>query len=111
MTTQEMFDRAWRGLASQGWKSCIDADGNCLYFDPSTGFRCAWGWVDPEGTQNKFNVTVDELDDGIAPTLSDDEMEFATSLQLIHDTVDDDDMEGSMRALALEYTLTIPEAP
>lgn len=74
LTRQEMFDRAWTGLKTQGWRQAKFADpvpigpigeeptpdgsifsslANCSYYvatPDGSVLRCAWGHVDPEGT-------------------------------------------------------------
>lgn len=47
MTRQEMFNKAYLGLKSQGFKPCVDARGHSTY-DDGNGRHCAWGWVDEE---------------------------------------------------------------
>jgi hypothetical protein len=84
---QEMFDRAVHGLASQGWVPCTNGSGNCLYFDPPSGRRCAWGWVDT-GLDGTIDTTVRDLSRhgvGVAAVLVEEDLEFAVALQGIHD--------------------------
>lgn len=61
ITIQEMFDRAWKGLEGQGWAKCMYADGTGCSYDGIDGKKCAWGWVDPEGTKSKPEY-VDDCD-------------------------------------------------
>lgn len=49
---QEMFNRAWNGLKGQGWKTSTFKDGRGCSYDGPDGRKCAWGWVDPEGTKD-----------------------------------------------------------
>lgn len=61
-TKQEMFNRAYLGLKSQGFRQArCERTGACEYYmlDGDQVLRCAWGWVDPEGT-----TRADVLDDG-----------------------------------------------
>ena len=47
---QEMFDRAVRGLASQGFQQALEGNA-CVYDMPMSDGpirHCAWGWVDTE---------------------------------------------------------------
>ncbi len=93
---QEMFDRAARGLASQGWMQSLSGydrfgEAKCVYDMPmSDGSirHCAWGWVDPEGTANAGTLGIGSLRRrcfGLAPRLSERQMEFAEYLQMAHD--------------------------
>lgn len=110
MTKQEMFDLAYRGLHSQGWRRCINSRGECVYTE---GCRhCAWGWVDnniPPSALGGVNSLRDEAV-GLAALLNDDEVNFAMELQTAHDI---DKPYQSMRerfdALARRHGLTIPE--
>lgn len=112
LTKQEMFDRAYRGLASQGWRKCFDERG-CIY-QHADGRRCAWGWVDMSlGPDDLGAVETIALDhDGIASTLGADGLGFAIALQSAHDTADSPEaLLASMNRLAASYGLSIPELP
>jgi hypothetical protein len=106
MTHQEMFDRAVRGLASQGFERCRIGAGGVNYVYRKVredGFvmHCAWGWVDTEGAgaaESAFAGDVYWLrlrGIGLAAELSDDDVEvnngdlpldgFAIELQKAHD--------------------------
>jgi hypothetical protein len=125
LTRQEMFDRAWTGLKGQGFIIC---DSNnipalkkmnipgCLY-DDGEGHRCAWGWVDPEGTSLATRGSylfggVDVLmrkGIGLAAQLNLKDLSFAQALQGAHDgAYTPEDMEASLRRVAREWGLTIP---
>lgn len=45
-TRQEIFDVAYTGFKSQGFKRSMDEDGRCLYRNGSR--RCAIGWLIPD---------------------------------------------------------------
>ena len=118
ISNQEMFDRAWKRLKSQGWKVAIE-DGACQYLTES-GLRCAWGHVDPEGTTLKhldgrqlpLCGSVDALatlKKGIAGILDSVQLDFARSLQRCHDRSGDPNLETNMRSFAKEWCLSIPE--
>ena len=87
ITRQEMLDRAVRGLASQGWERCINDRGGCAYAN-SIGQRCAWGWVDPSLSKDNVGdvVTLRNMKIGVAGTLAKSDLDFARSLQSIHDS-------------------------
>lgn len=128
LTKQEMFDRAYNGLASQGWMVATE-NGACRYLTQD-GKRCAWGWVDPEGTKDAPTFSVYGLklhNMGIAAELSYDDgsytkdedgnvidwgtrssLSFAEALQSCHDNSNDDDLQERMRGFAEKHGLTIP---
>jgi hypothetical protein len=110
-----MFDRAWRGLKSQGWAKSQTIVGGiataCVYLTKD-GRRCAWGWVDPEGTSALpvDDLSVASLRDrgiGLAATLSLADVGFARRLQNAHDAFGGS-VEDRMRLFATEHKLTIP---
>ncbi len=116
-SNQEMFDRAVRGLASQGWQKSESDDRHhgtlCVYRKemPDGSVRhCAWGWVDPEGTAHNPDGSVETLyanGTGLAASHSGMNLMFARNLQRSHDNSSD---AGSMvlafRALAERYGLS-----
>lgn len=121
---QEMFNRAWNGLKSQGWEPAFAA-GSCEYITQD-GKRCAWGWVDPEGTVSPLGYgrigSVNSLRmeaGGLARRLSESDAAFAMELQDAHDRVPlasergasgrFTSLEESMRDFAGRHQLTIPE--
>jgi hypothetical protein len=116
LTIQEMFDRAVRGLASQGWEPCVSDGSNrqesvCLYSD-GTGKHCAWGWVDPslERSQKGTVAQLRHRRVGIAATLNHAQGGFARQLQTCHDeNSEPEQMRNSLRRLAASFDLTWPE--
>lgn len=108
LTRQEMFDRAWRGLASQGWRRAA-AGSRCAYLT-ADGCRCAWGWVDPEGTADQLGTVRDLHTEGIgiAARLSHEDLIFAATLQSAHDLSSDDALQEDMRQFAFQRGLTVP---
>lgn len=84
---QWMFDRAYRGLASQDFRQCRSPSGACVYHHE--GRHCAWGWVDPKGTSGNPAGTVHVLHShgiGIAARLDKAGLRFAAELQAAHDS-------------------------
>ena len=89
-TRQEMFDRAVRGLASQGWQQCVleeDEFGgrNCVY--SRDGKHCAWGWVD-QAAWSHLDTPLNRLAEagvGFAGKLSMSDRSWARALQNTHD--------------------------
>lgn len=64
---QEIFNRAYRGLASQGFLQAFDEklgkDGSPVNFDPSTGRRSALAWcMDEHGIAAVSNFDVPSSD-------------------------------------------------
>jgi hypothetical protein len=125
MTKQEMFDRAWKGLKSQGFKRCMKPESGraCVYAD-GKGNHCAWGWVDPEGTVDKngvpFNGGIAEIRHRsgtlAAEMFGDEDMNnpsalyaFAEQLQRCHDlSKNEKDMESTPRVFAMLWCIRIP---
>lgn len=115
LTKQEMFDRAYRGLASQGWKRAADG-GRCLYLTDD-GRRCAWGWIDPEATASVEAMSIGDVRDlkyervGLASSLDKEDLNFALDLQQEHDMSTDRTLARNMREFAARHSLAIPELP
>lgn len=138
MTEQEMFTKAVVGLRAQGWARAVvhqpTGEVSCVYHDKATGRRCAWGHVDPEGTQDLStdfngpdlvqlvfsksvpigytNVTRLHAEKrGVAGTLTMSEVQFARNLQSCHDGAVDGQLEERFREFGKTYALTWPEEP
>ena len=117
MTKQEMFDRAWNGLAGQGWaKAYSYTDEACVYrqvLSDGSVRRCAWGHVDPEGTSGGFITSVRTLHErgiGLAGQLGFDEVLFAQELQNTHDEANGPDgMKQAFIEFAEDHGLKVPE--
>lgn len=115
MTIQEMFNKAYLGLASQGFQRCISEDGRCVYSSNDATMHCAWGWVDPS-LGPEVTGSVKSLRDnsmmGVAATLSESDLIFALELQNAHDSAADSKyMRTRLGVVARNYNLTIPEVP
>lgn len=110
LTKQEMFNRAYIGLASQGFKQCIDALGSCLY-DDGLGHHCAWGWVDTSlgplqrgGVDGLCSARI-----GVAQSLRGSDIDFARELQHCHDCSRyPASMKSRLLVLANKWWLTVP---
>lgn len=113
LTKQEMFDRAWNGLKSQGWRQCRDTIG-CVYTNTEpdgTVTHCAWGWVDPEvpRTMHGSVATLRTVGCGIAAELDAEGLRFAERLQDAHDlSPSPEAMESQFRDIAAAHDLRIP---
>lgn len=124
LTKQEMFDRAVRGLASQGFEQCTFLPGSNGYMNSSCAYsytrddgfimHCAWGWVDPEGTVSLLagvrTLRVNKC--GLAAHLSEEDTDpqgFAARLQRAHDrSFGRDDMVNKLSSVACDFQLTWP---
>lgn len=109
LSKQEMFDRAYRGLASQRWAKSTNAMDGCVYAGRA-GRRCAWGWVDTSLERRHYGNVRDLHDEGIgvAADMGHDEIVFALELQSCHDQADDN-MRIDLERFAKLHNLTIPE--
>lgn len=118
LTRQEMFNKAYRGLASQNWAKCeirikAGPDTWCIYTDEN-GRHCAWGWVDPSLPVNRYaGMTVRDLrvqQIGVAADIDVRDLMFTENLQVAHDSASGpDDMRRKMELLAEQYYLDIPQ--
>ena len=128
-TRQELFNNAYHGLASQGWrKSTNRGDALCRYRGAG-GLRCALGWSIPD---ERYEVDLENMtpeqpdiltgfDNAVrcwkvrrAAGIADEDADFACSLQGVHDCVPDGEREAQeMRArleqFARNHDLTIPD--
>lgn len=137
LTRQEMFDRAWNGLKGQGWLPAYNHRISTCEYLTGSGKRCAWGHVDPEGTEaiaragyngKGLAQLLDCLKDDaelaakapITASLDGVEGLFARALQSCHDDVALNNemhpdeyvarqLEQAFRLFAEERGLTIPE--
>ena len=115
LTKQEMFDRAYRGLAKQRWRQCLSESDSeeCRYNGPS-GMHCAWGHVDTRIPSSREGVGVyrlARLKVGLAAQLltDDDLMAFAEQIQYAHDgNPEPRVMREEFKGLAKEHGLKIP---
>ncbi len=112
---QEMFDRAWNGLKSQGFERCMwDPDdryhgGQCAYSSPDGTKHCAWGWVDPEGLAGYQGNSGVYGCPGLAERLDAGDRNFASRLQRAHDGAESPaEMEQKLRSLAADCGLVVP---
>jgi hypothetical protein len=113
-----MFDKAVRGLASQGWERCVTKDGKCTYHSAINGkeAHCAWGWVDP-GAENgwgQVSEVATYLPGSVAAHLNKDDLQFALRMQKSHDGHPGEDWyPGKLRDRLVEFAkkeqLTWPE--
>lgn len=114
-----MFDKAVRGLQSQGFKCCGVPDTRsvggfvCKYVNPEGTMHCAWGWVDTDLKDIGGTVAGLRLDGiGVAATLLPEDVVFASELQGAHDAAyvvgAKTTMQDNLRLLAWKYELTIP---
>lgn len=115
MTIQEMFDKVYIGLASQGFEQCKynkhKTFYSCAYSDDN-GKHCAWGWVDLSLSASHAGNVQDLKNEsiGIAATLNEEQLDFALKLQNAHDGGDQPCvMKNNLVYLALKYNLEIPK--
>ena len=128
---QTAFNKAWEGLASQGWEKCTDQEGSCVWAMEMEGGEvrhCAVGWlIDPEKMppMDEYGVVQGEYETALAeellipelPTLNDVEWHYhhcktcLGELQLAHDTNYTHigmNMVGAMERVAAKYGLKVP---
>lgn len=118
LTRQEMFNRAFVGLRSQGFTQSLEAgsDTQCAYSSQAldgTVKHCAWGWVDPTISYIHEGKNVSRLvaaGIGLAAAVLPSDVNFVERLQCCHDNqLAPTEMEAALRRLAAEFGLAIPE--
>jgi len=110
---QEIFNKAYLGLAGQGFEQAVDPLGICQYVD-ANGRKCAVGHclTDPTYGTN-LNVAALIYEDPQAATdLEGVSLNFLVQLQQCHDK---GDTPGAMQKPLLNFAslrnLTVPEVP
>lgn len=112
MTNQEMFDKAVKGLRSQNYNRCVSEDGGCQYTSDDGKMHCAWGWVDTDlpAEESDYLSGLIHHNKGVAGTLNEDQVGFATRLQQSHDSASGpEDMIFRLKQLAEVYSLDTTE--
>lgn len=107
---QEIFNDAYTGLKSQGFRQCLNEHGDCVYASLS-GKRCAWGWADTTLTHLHTGSvgTLRSNKTGLAAIIDFSTLEFAKQLQDAHDWGNTPSkMEDNLNGLAKTHMLTIP---
>lgn len=113
MNNQEIFNKVWKGLKSQGWQRSVRGE-KCLYRGPD-GLKCAIGHLIPDEHYWKEmeGKTVYTLMDTYPNlNLSTMNLGFLDSLQTIHDLsweCTPQELEEKYRRFARDQGLTIPE--
>ena|SRR5687767_9076692 len=117
-TKQEMFNRAYIGLARQGFVKCEQTEpvyngSKCLYrkeMADGTVCRCAFGHVDTSLDQQAGDVySLATSGVGLAATLSQEELFFAYQLQRAHDSsTGPGDMKQKLETLRVLTGLYFP---
>jgi hypothetical protein len=111
LSKQEMFNRAYLGLRSQGFVRCVNKEGYCRYSD--NGKHCSWGWVDQNLDENRTGsvYNLNRMHIGEASLLDDEHLKFANDLQNAHDHADEPNiMKSDLHSLAITYNLKVPNA-
>lgn len=104
MRLQTMFNKAYKGLASQGFERCVNSQGHCKY--SAKGMHCAVGWIVPLHANTNGDVNTIARRGYIK--ITNDQETFLSELQQAHDN-GIDDVRFQMEAVAMEYGLTIPK--
>lgn len=110
-TRQDIFDNAYNGLKSQGWKRSINNVTQCVYRG-AKGKKCAIGWNMPDDKYDpsferggvSFSKILTVCD--IAP----EDNYFSNHLQRAHDDLTDDGMQCAFIRFAKRFDLKVPES-
>ena len=110
LTEQEIFNKAFAGLRSQGFARSYESKSGCLYRHGA--LRCAIGWCIPDenyrvGLENcRANHPKVREAAEIPPDIY---HWFLRDLQSCHDAaISQEEMEKNLRAFAISNSLTIP---
>lgn len=110
MTFQEMFDTAFAGLESQGFKKSSNLKlGGCCYRGDN-GVKCAAGFLLPDNEHtDENNRTPVESHPWFSNNFNQEELTFLERLQKAHDTsAGPKSMRNLLIDLAERYNLTHP---
>lgn len=128
MTLQEIFNKVYLGLASQGFKQSADDNGRCVYRS-SDGCKCAAGQLIPdEDYRKEFDVSgpdigtmlytsvgyfKNEVTEYFRRRFDLEQIYFIRQLQLLHDGCDGSStkLRKSMEDFATIKDLEIPTIP
>lgn len=113
LTRQQVFDKAYIGLAAQGFQQSMDTERNCRYRSYG-GLKCAIGHCIPDELYDS-EMEGKSIEEGFIAVflpgfLADHDNTFLKDLQICHDEADEPrDMEGQLRNFAEQWGLTVPE--
>jgi hypothetical protein len=113
MTKQEMFTKAWLGLAGQNWEQSV-LFGECMYRGPG-GLKCAAGHLIPdEKYRSEMEyVSIPSLLEKypflLGKLLDDDHKEFLWQMQKAHDSNTALFIRAKMMDIAKANELVVPE--
>lgn len=118
MNTQEVFDKAYLGLKSQGFRKSANHNNKCFYRGPA-GLKCAIGhcipdkaycvdWDSKNGTlASDIQAELKEMDYDLFSEVSGD---FLDNLQAVHDNSNSpEDMKRRLQDFAKTCGLTVPK--
>ena len=118
MNKQEIFNKVFLGLKSQGFQQSVNKHNVCQYRGEG-GLKCAVGHLIPDEIYNKEWDDETTLADALPPHVYDAmgisadfgaSVDFLMQLQDIHDNYDvPERMEDYYRQFALARGLTVPE--
>lgn len=115
MTKQEIFNKAFIGLKSQGFKQSVWAN-NCKYNGPNNT-HCAIGWVIPNLPETySIGAIAWSFPEKLIGVIAEDHNEldqlrpFLQDLQTAHDLgYEPETMKSKLERFAKTYELEIPE--
>jgi len=123
MNKQEIFDKVYLGLKSQGFKRSIRVDDNnddivCMYRSPQ-GYKCAAGWLIPDDLYDECLEGCSVLGGHVRQVfeqlgVSRLDLPFIQQLQRIHDfnfnlTARDMVNQDKLEEIAVHHGLTVPQ--
>ncbi len=113
---QDIFNRAYLGLASQHFERSMNADQTKCMYRGECGRRCAIGWCIPDEdyTPTFETLAIRHAIDGsraLQERFANIDPNFLSLMQRAHDGYLPSEMRERLEVLAANYGLTIPEIP
>ena len=118
MTNQEIFNKVYKHMLKQGRRSLLNyMDGMCAYRG-NDGLKCAVGClIEDENyffglerfSAHSVAVQVALAKSGVDNIHQGNTLELIGALQKIHDMTEPSSWERNLKAVALNYGLTVPE--
>jgi hypothetical protein len=113
MNAQEVFNKSYLGLKSQGFRQSVNEEGKCVYRSKGK-HRCAIGHCIPD---NLYKKDIEGMCATLAVSILEDQTLFSdvngcflNDLQNIHDKYKDPEvMQLKLKEFAEERDLTVPE--
>jgi len=113
MKNQEIFDKAYLGLKSQGFIRSVSSGISCVYRGPE-GRKCAVGWLIPDEKYDpKFDTEIwgfQRIFKEIRISISQQQDFLIEELRFCHDSSrQPETMRNKLHTIAKDFNLKIPQ--